>query len=137
VTCFVDTSAWYALLDRSDTSHQAAVSTLTSDEELVLTDHVLVETHLLAGHRLGREVADRFWAAVMGGQATLELVGLADLTSAHEIRMKWTDQDFSLVDCTSFAVMERLRIKRVVTFDNDFAIYRFGTRRQHAFEIAR
>lgn len=134
---FVDTSAWYALLDRSDRSHPAATSILGREEELILTDHILVETHRLAAHRLGREVADRFWTAVVEGQATLEPVGLADITSAHTIRMDWPDQEFSLVDCTSFAVLERLRVTEVATFDDDFAIYRFGTRRQHAFDIVR
>jgi hypothetical protein len=33
--------------------------------------------------------------------------------------------------------MQRLRITAVVTLDDDFAVFRFGSRRQHAFEIAR
>ena len=136
MSLFVDTSAWYAFLDRSDASHRRAVSAL-GDDELVLTDHVLVETHRLVEHRLGRHVADRFWDSVMEGGATLELVGLADMEMAHRIRMGWDDQDFSLVDCTSFAVLQRLRIGRVASFDDDFAIYRFGNRRQHAFDVVR
>ncbi len=48
-----------------------------------------------------------------------------------------TDQDFSIVDRTSFAVMERLRVSAVASFDNHFAVYRFGPRRERAFEIQR
>ncbi|HEX9644845.1 MAG TPA: PIN domain-containing protein [Acidimicrobiia bacterium] len=137
MSLFVDTSAWYALLDRSDRSHERITAILGGAGELVLTDHVLVETHRLAAHRLGGAVADRFWTAVNDGQATLEPVGLADLGGALAIRIGWPDQAFSLVDCTSFVVMQRLRITAVVTLDDDFAVFRFGSRRQHAFEIAR
>ena len=50
---------------------------------------------------------------------------------------KRSHQDFSLVDRTSFAVMERLGLVRAASFDNHFAIYRFGRNRDRAFEILR
>ena len=134
---FVDTSALYSLMDRSDRNHERTRDLLESAGEIVLTDHILVEAHRLAAHRLGRMVADSFWSEVMAGSLTLEPVRLSDLEEAHEIRMSWTDQDFSLVDCTSFAVMERLRLTSVVALDDDFSVYRYGTRRQHSFEVLR
>lgn len=50
---FVDTSAWYAVLDRSDRNHQRATALLNIDAPQVMTDHVLAETSRLAAHRLG------------------------------------------------------------------------------------
>ena len=47
------------------------------------------------------------------------------------------DQAFSIVDRTSFAVMLRLGVHRVASFDKDFAIFRFGARRDRSFEIVR
>jgi predicted nucleic acid-binding protein len=41
------------------------------------------------------------------------------------------------VDRTSFAVVERLGITQVASFDNDFAVYRYGRNRDRAFEIIR
>jgi len=50
-------------------------------------------------------------------------------------RLTFPDQGFALVDRTSFAVMERLGVSRVATFDHHFAVYRFGPGRRHAFAV--
>lgn len=137
MSLFVDTSAWYAAADRGDRSHKAATSILARQEFLVTTDHVLVETWLLVHHRLGRSAAERFWEGLTSGVAEIENVGSADLTAAWAIGESFPDQDFSLVDRTSFAVMQRLGLRRVATLDDDFAVFRFGRSKQQAFEIVR
>lgn len=107
MSLFVDTSVWY------------------------------VETWTLLRHRIHRGAADRFWAGLRAGVARVEIVGAADLQAAWTIAQNYADQDFSLVDRTSFAVMERLGVHRAASFDDDFAVYRFGPRRSRAFEILR
>jgi len=64
-------------------------------------------------------------------------VGSADLDVAWEIGQEFPDQDFSLVDRTSFAVMRRLGLTRVASFDDHFAIYRYGRARERALEVLR
>lgn len=137
MTLFVDSSAFYAAADRGDEAHARAASVLTSGEPLLTTDHVLVETWLLLRARLGSGVADRFWARVRDGAAALECVTPGDLEVAWTIAEAFPDQAFSLVDRTSFAVMQRLGVYRAATFDDDFAVFRFGPRRERAFEIVR
>jgi predicted nucleic acid-binding protein len=137
VTLFVDTSAWYAAADAGDRSNRRAKEVLGSGEALVTTDHVLVETWILVRHRLGRAAADRFWDGLRGGVATVEPVGAADLEAARAIRLAFPDQDFSIVDLTSFAVMERLGLRRAAAFDRNFAVYRFGPNRDRAFTVVR
>ena len=137
LSLFVDSSAWYAAADTADTSHQRAVEILSGGDPLVTSDHVLIETWLLLRHRLGRPAAERFWEGLRGGAGHVEPVTSGDLEVAWAIGTSFTDQDFSLVDRTSFAVMQRLGILRAATFDDDFAIFRFGPDRKRAFQLLR
>jgi predicted nucleic acid-binding protein len=137
VSLFVDTSIWYAAADKSDASNSRAKAILSAGEPLITTDHILVETWTLTRNRLGRRSAERFWEGLRAGIASVETVGAADLDSAWEIGRSYRDQDFSIVDRTSFAVMRRLGIERAASLDDDFAIFRFGPNRRMAFTVVR
>jgi predicted nucleic acid-binding protein len=135
MSLFVDTSIWYAAADRSDVNNPRAKAVLAAGEPLVTSDHVLVETWTLLRHRIHRHAADRFWEGLRGGVAAIEPVGSADLEAAWQIGASCRDQDFSMVDRTSFAVMCRLGIERAASFDDHFAVFRFGPGRRRAFTI--
>jgi uncharacterized protein len=137
LSVFADSSAFYAAADDGDRSNARARELLSGEEQLLTTDHVLVESWLLLQRRLGGPAAERFWAAVRAGAASVEHVIPADLEAAWAIGERFPDQSFSIVDRTSFAVMERLGVHRAVAFDDDFAVYRFGPRRDRAFEVLR
>ncbi len=128
---------FYAAADKGDRDNGRAKAVLLTDEPLVTSDHVLVETWFLIAHRLGRIAAERHWDALRSGAATVEAVTAADLEVAFAVGEAFPDQDFSIVDRTSFAVMQRLGLTRAATLDEHFAIYRFGRRRDRAFEIVR
>ncbi len=134
---FVDTSMFYAAADRGDRSNARAKQVLSADERLVTSDHVLVETWFLISHRLGRSAAERFWEAVRAGAVSVEPVTAADLEVAFAIAEVFPDQDFSIVDRTSFAVMQRLGVFRAASLDEHFSVFRFGRSRSRAFEIVR
>jgi len=138
VSLFVHTSVWYAAADAGDSSNRRAREILSAVEEsLVTSDHVLAEAWLLLRHRLNRTAAERFWDGLRSGVARIESVGAADLEVAWSIGDVFLDQDFSLVDRTSFAVMHRLGIRRATAFDDHFVVYRFGRDRREAFSIVR
>lgn len=137
MTLFVDTSVLYAVADRTDSANVAAKAILGAGEGLMTSDHVLVESWRLIQRRLGQRAADAFWAGIRAGSLELEIVGPADLEAAWDIGDAFGDQSFSIVDRTSFAVMLRLGIHRAASFDKDFAVFRFGPRRERAFEILR
>jgi predicted nucleic acid-binding protein len=137
MTLFVDTSIWYAAADSSDRSNARAKAILKSSGSLVTSDHVLVETWTLLHHKLQPNAAERFWDGLRGGVAIIEPVGLADLEVAWEIGSSWRDQDFSIVDRTSFAVMRRLGIDHVASLDEHFSVFRFGAKRRQSFHLVR
>jgi predicted nucleic acid-binding protein len=137
MSLFVDTSAWYAAADSGDRSNARARVVLSTGERLVTTDHVLVETWMLVRHRLGKKAAERFWEGLRGGAAAIEVVSPGDLEAAWAIGERFADQDFSIVDRTSFAVMERLGIHRAASFDDDFLVFRYGRDRRGTFEVVR
>ncbi len=137
MSLFVDSSIWYAAADSSDASNAGAKAILKSGEPLLTTDHVLVETWTLLRYRIRRSAAERFWEGMRSGVAIIEPVGMADLEAAWQIGISYGDQDFSIVDRTSFAVMRRLGIERVASLDDHFAVFRFGPKRRQAFTIVR
>jgi predicted nucleic acid-binding protein len=98
---------------------------------------VLVETWALLRHRLHRDAAERFWEGLRAGVAVVHAVTDVDLELAWAIGQVFSEQDFSIVDRSSFAMMQRLGVSRAATFDDDFAVFRFGPGRRRAFEIVR
>jgi predicted nucleic acid-binding protein len=135
---FVDTGAFYAVADESDEHHAAAVATFTARGmagDLVTSDYVFVETWMLVRARLGRQAALHWWDAMRLGVVRTLGVTSDDLVRARVIARDWDDQDFSLVDCTSFALMERAHITAAFAFDRHFRVFRHGPRRERAFAV--
>lgn len=132
----VDTSAWYAICDASDKNHDRAKEFYTQVAgavPLVTTDVILAETWALLAARLGRSAAITFWETIREAGVCILTLEEADTEAAWHILNAFPDQTFSFADCTTFAIMERLRIERVFTFDRHFAIYRYGPARKKAF----
>jgi predicted nucleic acid-binding protein len=137
VIAFVDSSVWFAASVARDRDNWRAKVLLSDESGHVTTDHVIVETWLLLNSRYHRRAAEAFWAGVRKGGVHVEIATAADLETAWKIGEAFADQSFSMVDRTSFAVMERLGLTRAASFDDDFAVYRYGRRRDKAFEILR
>jgi len=122
---FIDTSGWYALIDRRDPGHarvSALVTRLVRDgTRLVTTDHVLDESCTLAKTRAGSGMALRLLDLVRKTVAVdLEWVGSERFEAAEGLFRKYHDQAFSFTDCTSFAVMRERRIREAITTDEHF-----------------
>jgi predicted nucleic acid-binding protein len=137
VTVFVDTSVWFASVDAGDFYNARSCELLTRLSDPLLTDHVLIETWRLLRSKVHMDAANGFWLGIRSGVAQLETVTSGDLEAAWTIGEAFPDQDFSIVDRTSFAVMERLGIFQVASFDDHFAVYRYGRNRDRAFQVLR
>jgi predicted nucleic acid-binding protein len=137
LSVFVDTSVWFGAANTQDRHNTRAKAILADIRAPVTTDHVLVEAWHLLNIRVHRHAAEQFWLAIRRGIAQMEKVTAADLEVAWSIGEAFPDQDFSIVDRTSFAVMERLGLARAASFDDHFAVYRYGRNRDRAFEVLR
>ena len=137
MSVYVDTSVWFAAANIKDVHNADAKQLLAQTPTRLTSDHVVVETWLLLLRRIHLKAAEGFWAGIRQGAAEVVTVIPGDLDVAWGITQTFPDQKFSIVDRTSFAVMERLGLSRVATFDDDFAIYRYGRNRDRAFEVLR
>ena len=122
---FVDTSAWYALLDKNDANHYAAVKFYDSLVHPLVTsnyiaDEVITLARIRLGYKVAVEIGQKLWAESI---ANLIRVMPEDEKKAWEIFVKYRDKAFSFTDCTSFALMERVGITEVFAFDEHFKQY--------------
>ncbi len=136
MSILVDTGGWYALADTADRHHAEARRFYTEraqEATLATTDLILAETCALIHAHLGRPAALVFWEGLRDAQIPIVTAELVDLEAAWRIVQAFSDQSFSLVDCVTFAMMERLGITDVFGFDSHFLVYRYGPNRQRAF----
>jgi predicted nucleic acid-binding protein len=120
---FIDTSAFYALLDRDDENHRRAKSTwidLLSNENTFLTsNYVLVETFALLQHRLGMEAVRGFQNDILP-LVNIEFVLSEIHRSAVSALLSVSRRNLSLVDFVSFEMMRTLEMKTAFVFDPHF-----------------
>lgn len=121
---FVDTSAFYTLLDADDANHARAKTAwaqcLDPSARLSSSNYVLLETMALIQHRLGMVAVRRFHEEVVPLlhvhwiNSDLHAVAVSAVLAAGR-------RNLSLVDCASFEVMRQLNIRTVFAFDPHFA----------------
>lgn len=123
---FVDTGAWYAALSPTDKWHDEAARLLKGVSKrkvsLVTSNLVVGETYTLLVVTRGHDAAWRFMD-VLGLSARLEIARVEPEIEreAWAILKRFSDQDFSFVDGTSFALMRKRKLQRAFAFDRHFA----------------
>lgn len=122
---FVDTSFFKALIDEKDEFWTEASAILTllerSESELITSNYIVDETATLLRVRRGLEKSLKFRRLLIGGMPTIKLVRVTIADDA--IAWDWFKNDWSnlsFTDCVSFAVMKRLELNHVATFDEHF-----------------
>ncbi|WP_462322223.1 type II toxin-antitoxin system VapC family toxin [Halochromatium sp.] len=122
---FVDTGAWYALLDKKDPDHAAVVEAFAEYRgRLVTSNYVFGETLTLARYQLGWSVAHQFGSALRERRvARMERVTTEDEAAAWSIFQQQQDTHYSFTDCTSFALVRRLALPICLAIDPDFRAF--------------
>ncbi|OGA45737.1 MAG: hypothetical protein A3F74_08265 [Betaproteobacteria bacterium RIFCSPLOWO2_12_FULL_62_58] len=120
---FVDTSAWFAFVNRADPDHKVVAALLDAFKgRLVASNFVFDETVTLCLYRLGHAAAELVGQALRdSSQVDLVRVTPGDETAAWQLFRERADKQYSFTDCTSFVLMRRLDLKTAAALDDDFA----------------
>jgi len=121
----VDTGAFIALTDADDENHKAAVVFYRSSKEkgarFLTTNFVLCETMNYLRARVSHQIAILFWESLKkSGFIEMITVTPSMEEAAFAIFKRYHDKGFSFTDCTSFAVMRSLKLKKAFAFDKHF-----------------
>lgn len=136
---FIDTWGWLTLNDRSERSHQNAVtaykSALAAKSEIYTTDYVLDETYTLLFKRLPNYQAQKsiqsiFQALTCNSQFHLVWIDEPRFLETQALRFRYLDKpNISFTDLTSMTVMKELGIQQVLTEDTHFEQVGLGFQR--------
>jgi predicted nucleic acid-binding protein len=120
---FVDTSGWYAFINARDRDHERVIPALRdARKSLVTSNFVFDELITLCRYRLGHSLATKAGRILLeSGAAEIIRITPADEQEAWALFLDREDKEYSFTDCTSFALMRRLRLDRVIAVDEDFA----------------
>jgi uncharacterized protein len=123
---FVDTGAFVALRNRAEREHRPARTTLKrlveEGAQLFTSNYVFAETCTALLVRVGRSEAIEWGKRFRAGE-TIELLRVDEDVEqeAWSILESHGDKEWSYVDATSFALIERERLTAAFAFDRHFA----------------
>lgn len=121
---FIDTSAFYAAVDRDDRWHRAAVEGflgLVRERRPVHTTNLIVaETYVLLLTRLNRSVATQWLHAV---DMPIRFQLQEDHHRVKNLLSRQPGLALSYADALSFLTMDDLGIRQAFTFDRHFQAY--------------
>lgn len=127
---FVDTSAWIAVADSGENTHQAVTTLykqlLKTSVRLITSDLVIAESQILLRRRMGANAANIFLDSV-NHSPSIEIVFMDPETelAAKKVLEKFSDQELSFTDAASFVIMKSRKMRTAFTLDKHFAIAGF------------
>jgi len=127
---FIDTGGFIALIHKRDPRHEIAIyyyTTTIEKSRFFTTNMVISETYTWLRYHTSHSIAVKFLDILEKSAENNELkIIQVDATAeekAKQILRKYSDQDFSYVDATSFVIMELLNIDHVFGFDSHFHMF--------------
>ena len=130
MTCFVDTSALLAVMDKDDAVHKEAKALwerLTARQAtLFTTNYVVLETIALLQHRVGVPAVRRFHDDILP-ILTIDWISSVQHSHGMAALLAACRRDVSLVDCVSFDAMRQRGLRHVFAFDKHFKEQGFTT----------
>lgn len=119
----IDSSALLAMVDAGDKYHTAAARFVRARLPAIfyLPETVFIETMVLVKTRLGAGPAVELGNRIMAStHFPLLYLTMEDRQAIWEIFSRYTDKDWSYVDCSILVLARRLGVTEVFTFDRHF-----------------
>lgn len=123
---FLDTGAFVALRNRGEREHEVSRATLarlvSERVPLITSNYVFAETYTALLMRVGRQEAILWGQRFRAGEA-IQLIRADERIEqdAWSILETHADKEYSYVDATSFALIEREEVSEAFAFDHHFA----------------
>jgi predicted nucleic acid-binding protein len=126
---FIDTSALYAFINSKDIDHKTVKDYLERFKgRLHITNFIFDEIITLVMARMGHANAVLTGNTLLNPKEfVLTRCKAADELKAWELFVNRPDKHYSFTDCTSFAIMKKLGIKKFLATDSHFIQEGFET----------
>lgn len=127
---FIDTGAYLALFHKQDRHHQECCKFWEKIDNSncipITTNHVIDELATLLARRTDYNFAYRKLHEIYASEyPIIYRPDRDDELKALESFGKYADQKVSFTDCLSFAVINKLKIEQIFSFDKHFSIGSF------------
>ena len=124
---FVDTSGWASFFTQTEPTHPQALQRLgiahQQNDRIITSNYILAELTALL-HSPLRQPRSRIFAILDAIKTTpyIQILHITEETdaTAWNLCKARPDKPWSLVDCTSFVIMEQLNIPQALTTDRHF-----------------
>ena len=122
---FIDTGAYLAAAHKSDQDHEQSVKVWNEIKQekmkIYTSNHVIDEFATLLARRMDYIFSADEIDLLYKSDISIERTDENDEKEALNFFRKYADQEVSFTDCLSFVIMNRLKIKKVFTFDRHFS----------------
>ena len=128
---FIDTSAFFAIINARDLNHDAALKFFKNDInnfKVFSSDFIISETLTLIRRKMGSSIAFSWGEKIIQSNFIKILYSDENIfLDSWQTFIKYEDQDFSFIDCTSFLLMRENKIRYCFCFDMHFSVYGYNS----------
>ena len=120
---YVDSGAFIAFLDRSDSYHLLFVRLFSDPPALITTTLVIAECHgwFLKRYDISRAIEFLNFIDTLNVLKILE-VGAMEIKKASDSIRKYSDQELTIADALGLVIMNQLKIKICWSVDRDLSL---------------
>ncbi len=117
----VDSDAFFSLLVKTDANHQRASllnkRLVASEQQFITVNLVVFETATVLSRKINQQAACLFLENISSGKMEIFRIDETIEKRAGEIFKKQHRKNTSFIDCVNMAVMERLNLPTIFSFD--------------------